>query len=300
MLPLLASLLILPCTLATVWVKPYPICIGSPKWPTSQCDSNASTPSLPYVQGFEPDVFTQAAALGLNWTLGVDYYYVCSSFNEIMGAESGSKSGLGGALVNTSASRCFAGGSGITISETRIENGIQFSFPHLYTSIGILVKLSITSENNIWSFFFPFTTELWIAIGCTGLCFPLLIMFVTAIYWSGSTADSRQTVIGTWTFFSHLWFQSLAALMQPGPPDMGWSFDKKEAVDKRTGALNSDRDRHVPMPVYLLLLSFGFFTLIISSTYLVRMIEQTMLLFPILLTLDPSPSTMSRRTLRPS
>ena len=268
---LLSASLLLPCIRATVWAKPYPICLNTAGWPISQCDANPTNSTFPYAQGFEPDVFAKAATLGLNWTLGIDYYFVCSSFSAMLGSQVGANNGLGGALSNTSSSQCFAGASGITITQTRIDNGIQFSFPHVYTSIAILVEIQVSTDKSIWRFFLPFTAQLWIAIACTGLIYPVLIMIVTTLYWYGSVGRVKPTVTGAWTFFSHLWYLSLAALMQPGPPDMCWAFEKKEAVDRRTGTLKSERKKLPPMPIFLMNLAFGFFTLIISATYLANL-----------------------------
>lgn len=270
LLLLTASLLLVPCTRATVWTKPYPICLQSGAWPVSQC-LNTTNPYFPQTAGFEPEIFSKAASLGLNWTLGVDYYYVCSTFATILGSRVGANNGLGGAMSNTSESLCFSGAAGITITQTRIDNGIQFSFPHVYTSIATLVEIAVSTDSSIWRFFLPFTTGMWLAIGCTGLVYPILVMWVSTIYWSGSILHVKTSIIGTWTFFSHLWYQSLAALMQPGPPDMSWAFEKKELADRRNGHLATEDKKLPPMPIFLMNIAFGFFTLIISATYVANL-----------------------------
>ena len=98
---------------APLFQKPYPICVGS-VWPIGECENS-------YAQGYDVDIFVGAAALGLNWTRGVDYVFVCVPFSTIMGAAGDGK----GALLDNSAARCFSAASGVTVSLARIDSGVR-------------------------------------------------------------------------------------------------------------------------------------------------------------------------------
>ena len=93
--------------------KPYPICVGS-YWPVGECDNSGA-------QGYEVDVFMRAAALGLNWTRGVDYEFVCIPVSTIVGVSGDAK----GALLDNTTARCFSAASGIAVTLARIDSGVR-------------------------------------------------------------------------------------------------------------------------------------------------------------------------------
>ena len=62
---------------------------------------------FPRVQGFEIDVFSQAASIGLNWTQGVDYYFVCQSQSVIVGVAGDGN----GSMLDNSSTLCYAAAS---------------------------------------------------------------------------------------------------------------------------------------------------------------------------------------------
>lgn len=262
MIPLLASLLILPCTLATVWVKPYPICAGPARWPQIQCDGNGTNT---IAQGYEAEVFIKAVALGLNWTQGIDYYFACKDVTVMLGLNLNGQ----GALIDnvTSPGLCYAGISAIVISDARLKNGVRFSFPHYSGPLRLLTMLSLDVDKDIWAFFYPFASNLWMVIGLTGLLIPILTIIIDIVYWHGSELSARFNLLGFWTNFSRLLYISICNLMQPGPKDLGWAYEATTQIERRYEILQEGQERVQAMPSYLLLLTFGFLTLIVCSSY---------------------------------
>ena len=62
----------------------------------------------------------------------------------------------------------------ITITSERQALGVEFAYPYYPGSVGIMIKAEIGSASG-WSFFEPFSSDLWIAIAVTMLIFPATI-----------------------------------------------------------------------------------------------------------------------------
>ena len=262
LLLLSASLLLLPCIRAIVWTKPYPICAGPARWPQVQCYGSGTNASA---SGYEADVFVKAASLVLNWTQGIDYYFNCKEVTVMLGLN---LNGQGAITDNaTSPGVCFAGLSAIAINEIRLQQGVRFSFPHYTSNLRFITPLKTKSTEDIWAFFYPFAPSLWMVIGLTGLLIPCLIVVIDIIYWHGSELPVRLNPLGFWTNFSRLLYLSLVNLMKPGPNDVGWAYEATTEMERHHGVLHEGQERVQAMPSYLVLLTFGFLTLIICSSY---------------------------------
>jgi hypothetical protein len=259
---LLLSASLLPCTQATVWTKPYPICAGPSRWPQVQCSGSGTNTTA---GGYEVVVFIEAASLVLNWTLGVDYYFACKDINVFLGLN---LDGQGSLIDNvTDPGLCYAAISAIAVNEIRLSNGIRFSFPHYTSTLRFLTLLQTTSNSNIWAFFDPFAPSLWMVLGLTGLIIPILIVLVDIIYWYGSELPVRMNLVGFWTHFSRLLYVSLCNLMQPGPKELSWAYEATTEIERHRGILQEGQERVQAMPSYMILLTFGFLTLIVCSSY---------------------------------
>ena len=79
---------------------------------------------------------------------------------------------------------------------------------------------------------------------------PFIILLVEWIYWLGSSREFNSPK-EFWAIFSNLMFGSIGALMQAGPADLTPASCRKIEA----------------MPTYFIILAFGFFTLIICSSY---------------------------------
>lgn len=257
-----ASLLLLPCMRATVWTKPYPICASPSRWPQVQCYGDGTNTTT---DGYEATVFVEAVRLGLNWTQGVDYYFNCKEITVMLGLNLDGQ----GALTDniTDPGLCFAGISAIGVNELRLSNGVRFSFPHYTSTLRFLTLLKISSTNDIWSFFYPFAPSLWMMIGVTGLIIPVLLIIVDVIYWFGSELNVRFNLVGFWSHFSRLLYLSIVNLMKPGPNDLQWAYETTTEIERHRNVLGEGQERVQAMPSYLLLLTFGFLTLIVCSSY---------------------------------
>lgn len=78
------------------------------------------------------------------------------------------------AAIEKPNSACDVALNGITITQSRIDAGIRFSYPYLPTSLAIVVPGYMDTTSG-WDFFKPFSSSLWIALGLTILMFPVVL-----------------------------------------------------------------------------------------------------------------------------
>ncbi|KAL4527734.1 hypothetical protein Ndes2526B_g08591 [Nannochloris sp. 'desiccata'] len=131
--------------------------------PMSFC--NVINPPEEYT-GLSIETFRAAGSL-LGWNEGIEYQFECktASTGELMAELA---AGIG---------PCDAAVASITISTERQEQGILFAYPYYQTSIGIMVKSDVAVASG-WSFFEPFSTDLWIAIAVTMFAWPASILAI--------------------------------------------------------------------------------------------------------------------------
>jgi len=79
----------------------------------------------------------------------------------------------------------------ITISTERQEMGILFAYPYYQSHVGIMVKSDTTGSSG-WSFFQPFSVDLWIAIVVTMFVWPATL-FAIEVFSLRSKVNNKET-----------------------------------------------------------------------------------------------------------
>lgn len=92
------------------------------------------------------------AARAIGWEEGVNYNFKCLN---------GSVSILIDDLLENG--ECDAGIASITITTERKDSGVNFAYPYLKGSIGIMAEKDAGNIGG-WNWVRPFSTDLWIAI----------------------------------------------------------------------------------------------------------------------------------------
>jgi len=132
---------------------------------------------------------------------------------------------------------CDIAVASITISTTRKEMGVQFAYPYYQSFVGVMVKADVGRTTG-WSFFEPFSPDLWIAIAVTMFVWPATI-FAIEVFSLRSKLTYKETYCG----LEEATWRSLWALQHGGTFEVT-SLGARVAV-----------------------LCFAFFALIISSSY---------------------------------
>ena len=82
-------------------------------------------------------------------------------------------------LISPKSDICDIAVASITITSERQNSGVLFAYPYYASFVAIMVKTGTGSVSG-WSFFKPFSTDLWVAIAVTLLLWPTTIYFVEA------------------------------------------------------------------------------------------------------------------------
>ena len=128
----------------------------------------------------------------------------------------------------------------ITVTETRIDNGIMFSAPVLQTKLAFMVN-SPSATPGLWGFLTPLATSVWIAVVMTTTATPTLVYFFESLFSGHSAyANSHTGLLGglqeaLWHGLSH--------------------------------TLSIDVFRVNTLPARIVTAAYAFLVLIISSTY---------------------------------
>ncbi|EDV24879.1 uncharacterized protein TRIADDRAFT_25025, partial [Trichoplax adhaerens] len=145
--------------------------------------------------------------------LGLDYeLYLVEDHQYGARYDNGSWSGLIGQLVEQKADVALAD---LTISLIR-ETVADFTVPFLYSHSTALISNPGQREPDLFQFFFPFKTEVWIALVISSVLVSLLLGWYNRLspYSWGKNEDVREAGQDQ-TFYNSMWF-TYSSLLQQG------------------------------------------------------------------------------------
>ncbi len=173
--------------------------------PMSTCTPSSNSSAL--FSGLSIETFREVAESALGWKEGEQYMFTC--------LESGTSETINERLVPEGGG-CDAFIAATTITAERTAAGVQFAYPYWSGSISAVVQNKEKNSDG-WAWTRPFTWQLWLALGITSICLPLVI-FVLEVLSIKRRVSLRDSASG---YHESLW-RTLWVLLQvcrgPGHP----------------------------------------------------------------------------------
>lgn len=140
-----------------------------PRPPMSMCTPSSNSSAL--FSGLSIETFREVAEDALDWQEGEQYTFTC--------LESGTSTTIYERVLPEDGG-CDAFIASTTITAERTAAGVQWAYPYWSGSISAVVQ---NTEKNTdgWAWTRPFTWQLWLALGLTSICLPLVIFILEVL-----------------------------------------------------------------------------------------------------------------------
>lgn len=135
----------------------------------STCTPSSNSSAL--FSGLSIETFREVAEEALGWKEGEQYMFTC--------LESGTSTTINERLLPEDGG-CDAFIAATTITAERTAAGVQWAYPYWSGSISAVVR-NAEKNSDGWAWTRPFTWQLWLALGLTSICLPLVIFILEVL-----------------------------------------------------------------------------------------------------------------------